>query len=378
MIQVFDTHRLPYINAMIRAFSKEDPTVALQFKDSDGTDIGNIVYTNALGYVCYGSNMHQVEGLKLPQSAIIQVSLDGGLHWNRIQWVIDDDNHGYLNANQIGTLTFFDDEGNEQTWNPTQGDAQLPDYIRRDEIDLNNLWQESTIAFEPDDTEIEADQWTSVIIIDGVNDASALQVNCANCRTGQKIVILSTQDAHLHFSFGNGSVQNVDIPAYYMAIAAVGIKANNRRYGNCMVVRPWTEAQIKAIADTEIDALKLRTQESTTLTVTENDQVFNVSTPVDSGMYYIRIEDTDDPSHTNVEVRVPSPAYPGVYPVMIEVKYDHLNASSIIKLTVGSNTAETVATISDNNVHQILGRIVRWNTTGTITTKYALFIDGEV
>ena len=52
MINIFDTHRLLYRNAQLRAFKKDAPTVPLSFKNYDGEDIGNIVYTNENGYLC--------------------------------------------------------------------------------------------------------------------------------------------------------------------------------------------------------------------------------------------------------------------------------------------------------------------------------------
>ena len=88
-MQVFDTHRLLYKNAQIRAYSLATPTTPISFKDDTDTDIGNIVYTNENGYICRSSDMQTVKCLKLSESAIVQVSLDGGNNWP-IEWVIED------------------------------------------------------------------------------------------------------------------------------------------------------------------------------------------------------------------------------------------------------------------------------------------------
>ena len=164
MINIFDTHRLLYKNAQLRAFKKDTPTVQQSFKNYDGADIGNIVYTNENGYLCYGSNMQTVTELLVAEAAIVQVSLDGGSSWP-IEWIVSSETAQTITEDDVGTLTFYDENGQQQVWDPLAGDAELPDYVRRNEFDPDTRWQETMLRYEDDATCLVATKWTSVVYI---------------------------------------------------------------------------------------------------------------------------------------------------------------------------------------------------------------------
>lgn len=183
-MQVFDSHRLMYRNARLRAFSKANPTIPLEFQENDGTNIGEIVYTNANGYLCRSSDMQIILGLKLPESAIIQVSLDGGTSWP-IGWILDDEG-SVLHDDDIGTLTYIDENGDPQAWDPLDGDVVLPAYALKSEI---VEWHETTIFVDDDTCYVKPDQWTKTIHFGSTATADTINIDLVAARNAQVIAI---------------------------------------------------------------------------------------------------------------------------------------------------------------------------------------------
>lgn len=178
MIQVFDTHKLPYKNAVLRAYLLNDKTTRINFfnwngvDEPDDTEGFDTVITNESGYLCK-TDRTQIQCLALKQSAIIQLSLDGGTSYG-IEWVMHIGETS-LTAKDIenNSLSWVDENGVTQYYNPLVQSKSLPDYAFNKDIDYDGMWEEDTINVSGDTSEIQLTKWTSVVNIAG--DATATE-----------------------------------------------------------------------------------------------------------------------------------------------------------------------------------------------------------
>ena len=218
MLHALDTHRLLYRNAKLRAFllDGDQNTTPAKFYDITGPldaehpienyDCGYFVSTNEEGYICRESDQAIVRQLAVTHNVVIQVSLDGGQSWP-IQWnVAGQDAAQFLQSTDIKSLWFYDDDGNLKEYNPAVQEETLPDYIRRGEIDLNNIWIEETLIVEPTDTAITLSKWTKSIIIpdDTIDNTRVIAIHNGAARAGQVIHVLSLSQKQITLALDNG------------------------------------------------------------------------------------------------------------------------------------------------------------------------------
>lgn len=212
MIQVFDTHRLSYRNAILRAFKLDgDNTTPISFYDVTGPitniedfNIGEVVQTNESGYLCYGSNQQQVTCLVVRESALIKLSLDGGTSWP-VSWAVNIVNDAVA-PTDISTLKFYDGDGSIATYNPLGPGKQLPDYVRRDEFDGGNIWQEDTINVDDNSLSIALTVWTRVINIPSTFIENTLAIDWSALRAGQIVVVRTDKAIDISLPNPNGHV----------------------------------------------------------------------------------------------------------------------------------------------------------------------------
>ena len=98
MIQVTDTHKLDYRLATLIAYSYADGSRRIPFTGPDGEDLGDTLYTNDEGFICYGSARHTVEGYFVGEKALIVCKLRNG---DLIQWVTGDSGSGVVNDGKL-------------------------------------------------------------------------------------------------------------------------------------------------------------------------------------------------------------------------------------------------------------------------------------
>lgn len=75
---IHDTHRVPYINAVLTAKQLSSSTSPVKFRTFDGTVIGLSVKTNARGYCCQSDGTPYVDGVFVGEDAIITATLSDG------------------------------------------------------------------------------------------------------------------------------------------------------------------------------------------------------------------------------------------------------------------------------------------------------------
>lgn len=260
MLHALDTHRLMYRNAKLRAFllDGDQNTTPAKFYDITGPldaqhpiasyDCGYFVSTNEEGYICRESDQAIVRQLAVTHNVVIQVSLDGGQSWP-IQWnVAGQDAAQYLQATDIHSLWFYDDDGNLHEYNPAVQSEQLPDYIRRGEIDLNNIWIEETLVAEPTDTSITLSKWTKAIIIpnDTTADIRTLEIHNGGARAGQVVHVLSLSTKQVSLQLDNGLI-------YKMANNVAPQNPSTSCTGLCvLMVNPDNTLTVQGVLDSAL------------------------------------------------------------------------------------------------------------------------------
>jgi hypothetical protein len=379
MINVFDTHRLLYRNAQLRAFKQSAPTVPLNFLNYDGADIGNIVYTDENGYISYSSNMYTVTELLVNEPAIIQVSLDGGHNWP-IQWIVSNNVSQAVERDDIGSLDYYDGDGNVQTWNPLSGNAALPDYVRRDEFDPDNKWQETNLIF-PDNGSatvcLVADKWTSVVSIPFDITANTCWLNVSDCRVGQKIVVLAYKN--VTFKLDGSIHDSVQLPVNKVAV--IGISETEAHVPRALigVINGITAADaeilIKNLIKTEAGPSRTQTDAYHGV-LAESNQTVTCGIAPDVGVYYISLTNTDD-GISGVNIVIPNPTHVGVCNIIIDMDYAtyHSGNSNSIKLSIGSGAPVEIhnsgVSDDDSTRYQIIVTVLAW-TDGTAPYKYRI------
>lgn len=78
-INLHDTHRTPYSNAIITAVSSvPGSTTPVSFEDYEGNDLGTEIRTNAKGFLCDQNGTLYTSGVFVPESCVITVTLGDG------------------------------------------------------------------------------------------------------------------------------------------------------------------------------------------------------------------------------------------------------------------------------------------------------------
>lgn len=257
MINVFDTHRLMYRNAILKAYDLADGTTPIEFynvtENTEPTEnIGDTVYTNEAGYICYGTNRQMVLGLGLKKSAIIRASLNDGASWP-IEWTIRIAEDGVTREDL--TFKIFDSLGNV-LYDPLSKSYTMPDYLLRSEYS-NGIWKEESISLEPNESSTTLSEWTTSVRIPASVQARVISIN-GQLRAGQKVLIVNegpTREINgIRFEGGTFATYYLD-GAGQQAITAIGDKFYplplDGTYNNS-----WSEFARKfiALADTAIMA----------------------------------------------------------------------------------------------------------------------------
>jgi hypothetical protein len=209
MIQLFDTHRLSYRNAKLRAWALADKTCRVNFQDyssedDEWIDIGTDVITDESGYLFYANGTQKIECLGVAEAAIVDVSLDGGQSY-LIQFVIQPDHDpSALHAADIYGLTYKNADGNDETYNPAEGPKTLPEYVLKKDYSKGD-WREGTIitgAADVNGSPIAMNYFTHLILVNSGDTGDNITFELPDnklLRNGQVVVIYSYHDVNLRF-----------------------------------------------------------------------------------------------------------------------------------------------------------------------------------
>lgn len=110
---IHDTHRVPYINAVLTAKQLNSSTTPVKFRTFDGTVIGLSVKTNSRGYCCQSDGTPYVDGVFVGEDAIITATLSDG---SSTSWTVGSESEitafdGRLYGKEItNTAEYSDDD----------------------------------------------------------------------------------------------------------------------------------------------------------------------------------------------------------------------------------------------------------------------------
>lgn len=223
MIQVQDTHRLKYRNAILRAFKLSDRTTRIDFYNGEITadnNIGATVRTSEGGYIMRSSSQEMVMCLTVAEDAVIQVSLDGGTSWE-IEWVVRlETDPESVRGTDAKVLKFKGDDGKFRSEAVLLNkDVTLPRYVTEAEYSSGE-WAEGVIIV-PEETDsdhpIGITKWTNLIIIDETvrGSISATTENTddtPSLRAGQTITVVvkpRTNNIHMFVRSKTGTSPSV-------------------------------------------------------------------------------------------------------------------------------------------------------------------------
>ena len=342
MIQVFDTHRLSYRNAYLRAFDKSAPTTPIQFKDVDGTDVGYIVYTNAQGYLCYGNDRQPLTCLKLAKSAIIQVSLDGGTNWS-IQWEITDTEADMVRTNDVGSLFYYDANGNVRQWNPLSESVALPEYLLKADY---SSWNEDTIRVTDETCSITPTQWTKNIVFTAIATATEVIIHMDHTRDGQQFAIFSEAGRRIRFL---GTDSDFELTVKDKSCTIVGVyQHGGDKYCYTKIIQ--TQDNPDRI---ERHCTPITNTNDPTPVYSEQDLGFTLDEGIVNSPVYIRYESTIDVTVTSLEFRLPEPVFAGRAQIILDLEFNQ-NTTLDIYVKLGQNAKVKVRATSDGAISSIV------------------------
>lgn len=353
MIQVFDTHRLSYRNAYLRAFDKSAPTTPIQFKDVDGTDVGYIVYTNAQGYLCYGNDRQPLTCLKLAKSAIVQVSLDGGTNWS-IQWEITDTEADVVRTNDVGSLYYYDANGDVRQWNPLAESAALPEYLLKADY---NEWNEDTIRVTDDTCSVTPTRWTKNIVFTETATATDVIIHADQTRDGQQFAIFSRTSRRIRVL---GTDDDFMLTVENNSCTIVGVyRHGGDRYCYAKIIQ----------AQDNPDRIERHCTPITNTTdpapvYSEQDLGFALNEGIANSPVYIRYESTTAVTVTSLEFRLPGPVFAGRAQIILDLEFNQ-NTALDIYVKLGQNAKVKVRAAGDGAISSIvipIGIISYYNT----------------
>lgn len=199
MIQLFDTHRLPYRNAKLRAWREIARTQRLDFytwEAAKWSDIGNTVRTDEAGYLFDAGGHAQLLSLAVPETAIVEASLDNGQSWP-IQWIVagtDTAPEEYVRVSDIKTLTYYDEEGQTRTYSPVDANAALPNYALKSDT-MPGYWAEEELLLTDTDigTQAMLTDYTKVIRMNITNSGliTLKYPGGTSLRAGQTVIVIT-------------------------------------------------------------------------------------------------------------------------------------------------------------------------------------------
>lgn len=173
-ISVCDTHRIPYPNAIVKAYklgSGMETTDQIKFKHGkNGPEIGFEVKTNARGYFCDNNGDLYTNGVFVTEDAIIKVTMADGASTT---WEVAADNDTTINDGILYGTKNKDTDELEPKWSANSADPYTLDYDHLLHKPRINEWMEveQVVMMEQANDTIDVDKYCKTMTItceDGV------------------------------------------------------------------------------------------------------------------------------------------------------------------------------------------------------------------
>lgn len=351
MVNVLDTHRMQYRNAVLRAYDADNPTTRIDFFNGN-VNIGNEVYTNENGYLFYEAGGRQpIENLNVNGSAIIKVSLDDGHHFG-ITWQVEDNTGLYVEESDVHDMTYRGSDNTRKTWQPLQADCALPDYLLKSEYH-DGIWGEQEIAIGTDTTVITFAEWAHAVTILSTAPNN-IRITNPRLRAGQIVTITVKKDCTLAIVTGAGAPVNHQVykdhtyllfNMYVTESTDAGVKLIDVTYN------PMSGADVETLAKA---AVPVRKQKNIAIQQTEFSQHFDLTSEFDNGITEspVYIHHYAASNYGNMSIKLPSASFAGTAEIVLDLNYDDITVgptvniqaynSNIISITVPSAAGQYV------------------------------------
>lgn len=360
MVNVFDTHRMLYRNAVLRAYDKANPTTRIDFYNND-VNVGNEVYTNENGYLFYESGGRQIiECLNVDGDAIIKVSLDGGNSFS-ITWEIDDETAQYAQLTDIHDMTYRGNDGIRKRWDPTQADCTLPDYLLKNEYQ-NGIWGEQEIAIGAGMTSLTLAEWAHVITIT-TTAPNTITITNVRLRAGQSVHIIAKKVCTLAIRTGIGPAVNHSITANHTYVLINNYGTENSDAGLQLFDITYNSLSTTDVENIVKEVLPIRDQKNIYRTQSDAGQVYDFTSEFPDGLSQspIFIWNYIPADLIDVTINLPSANFNGSAYIIVEHQCAiELSFGSPFKLQVGNSNIISATIPKEPGRYSFVIRLVAW------------------
>jgi len=213
-INLHDTHRTPYNNAVITAHSAvEGSTDVVEFEDFYGNNLGTEVRTNARGFLCDANGALYTGGVFVPEDSVITVTLGDG---TTTSWVV-----GKGSTTPVNDAKLYNADKSKVLFTANAGQDFLLSYYDLSDKPIINEWgrEEQTVQILETTDTVNVSKLTTFIHLwselnyedfdtDPVNDPAitlTLQTTVQPPSFGQRISVYNTCNFRVKLVNNDGS-----------------------------------------------------------------------------------------------------------------------------------------------------------------------------
>lgn len=370
MVNVLDTHRMQYRNAVLRAYDAANPTTRIDFFNGN-VNIGNEVYTNENGYLFYEAGGRQpIENLNVNVSAIIKVSLDDGHHFG-ITWQVEDNTGLYVEKSDVHDMTYRGSDGTRKLWRPLQVDCELPDYLLKAEYQTG-IWGEQEIAIGTDMSSMRLAEWAHVITILSTAPSTITFTN-VTLRAGQVVTIHANRNCTLNLITGHGPGVNHSVLQDHTYLLFNKYTTENTDAGVTLIDVTSDATYIETVAKA---AVPVRRQKTIFIEQTSSNQQFDLSSDFTNGITEspVYIHHSAAQNYGGMTITLPMASFAGTADIVLDLNYDDITVGPTVNVQVyNSNIISiTVPNAAGQYVYHL--KLIAWYAQGS-TRQHKLILE---
>ena len=370
MVNVLDTHRMQYRNAVLRAYDADNPTTRIDFFNGD-VNIGNEVYTNENGYLFYEAGGRQpIENLNVNGSAIIKVSLDDG-HRFGITWQVEDNTGLYVEESDVHDMTYRGSDNTRKTWQPLQADCALPDYLLKSEYH-DGIWGEQEIAIGAGTGSITLSEWTHVITILSTAPSTIVFTN-VTLRAGQVVTIHANRNCTLNIIIGHGPGVDRSVLQDHTYLLFNKYATEDTDAGLTLIDVTSDATYIETVAKA---AVPVRRQKSIYIEQTESDQQFDLSSEFTNGITEspVYIRHLAEQNYGGMTITLPMASFAGTAEIVLDLNYDDITVGPTVNVQVYNSNIISITVPSAAGQYVYHLKLIAWYELGS-TRQHKLVLE---
>ena len=282
-INLHDTHRTPYNNAVITAHSAvEGSTDVVEFEDFYGNNLGAEVRTNARGFLCDANGALYTSGVFVPEDSVITVTLGDG---TTTSWVV-----GKGSTTPVNDAKLYNADKSKVLFTANAGQDFLLSYYDLSDKPIINEWgrEEQTVQILETTDTVNVSKLTTFIHLwsnlsyddfdtDPVNDPAitlTLQTTVQPPSFGQRISVYNTCNFRVKLVNDNGSFIATVGRGMSKQIAACSSPDGSYIYFIDEDAES-NDAEVVSIARYTTESLEINDYSSNTILITERNEALN-------------------------------------------------------------------------------------------------------